>query len=156
MTCTRALQDKIEVALSYLGSRVPQEYLDRWNLITDIDTNEIRLFGLREAELLWMDLDIMLKHRKVYWISELDRAEDGGYIPCIAIEDEPEYFKTDWNWGTNLKIANKLAEEKNLESGINPKEAWLILMGCFRLAEEKRKSEKVHRKHRMPQKAGKI
>lgn len=70
--------------------------------------------------------------RKAYFINELERAEDGGYIPCIAEEDEPGYWKTDWNWGTDLALAEQAAKEKNAALEIDEKTAFQIVLSSMR------------------------
>jgi hypothetical protein len=75
----------------------------------------------------------MTEKRMVYFISELDRAEDGGYIPCIAVEGETGYHLTDWNWGDDFKFANQIADEKNAALGFTPREAALIQIGTMRI-----------------------
>jgi hypothetical protein len=75
----------------------------------------------------------MTDRKAVYFINELAKDKDGGYIPCIAVEGETGYYKTDWNWGTNLDIANQLADEKNLTLGFTAKEAMLIVLGTMRI-----------------------
>lgn len=67
----------------------------------------------------------------VYFINELERAEDGGYIPCIAVEGEYGYYPTDWNWGTDLELARQIADQKNEVMGFTPKEAFIIVMGTM-------------------------
>ncbi len=74
----------------------------------------------------------MAEKKMVYFISQLDRAEDGGYIPCIAVEGETGYHRTDWNWGTDLELAERFAEERNSILGYSPKEAYLIQLGTMR------------------------
>jgi hypothetical protein len=74
----------------------------------------------------------MAEKRMVFFISELDRAEDGGYIPCIAVEGERGYHLTDWNWGDDLALANQIADERNARLGITPREAALIQLGTMR------------------------
>lgn len=71
-----------------------------------------------------------MNNRMVYMILETVRDENG-YIPCIAIEGESGYYKTDWNWGKDLEQAKKFADERNAKLGINPKEAWQIVMGTM-------------------------
>lgn len=70
--------------------------------------------------------------KMVYFINELERDDNGGYIPCIAVEGECGYHKTDWNWGNDLELANKIAEEKNTNLGFTPKESFLIVLGTMR------------------------
>ena len=73
-----------------------------------------------------------MTERRVYFINELVRDADGGYIPCIAVEGEQGYYRTDWNWGSDLALANQIADEKNAAMGFTPREAMLIVIGTMR------------------------
>lgn len=64
----------------------------------------------------------------VYVILETVRDTDGGYIPCIVKDGETGYYKTDWNWGTDLDIAEELADEKNEAMGFSAEEVDRIVM----------------------------
>lgn len=64
-----------------------------------------------------------MEPRKVYFIMETERAEDGGFIPCIAVEGERGFYKTDWNWGDDKEQAQKWADERNEIMGIDRREA---------------------------------
>jgi len=64
--------------------------------------------------------------RSVYFINELKRADDGGYIPCIAVENVKGYYATDWNWGDDLDLAKELCAKKNKAMGYTEIEAFLI------------------------------
>jgi hypothetical protein len=74
----------------------------------------------------------MENKKMVYFINELARGEDNGYIPCIAVEGEKGYYKTDWNWGSNLELASQIADEKNAALGFTPKEACMIVLGTMK------------------------
>lgn len=54
-----------------------------------------------------------------YFLSELNKDSDGGYIPCIAKDDERGYWKTNWNWGADRKAAQALCDEMNSAMGID-------------------------------------
>lgn len=69
--------------------------------------------------------------KSVYFILPTVKDIDGGYIPCIAIEDEPGYYKTNWNWGESLEIAEECARQKNLALGISEKEAFKIVLSSM-------------------------
>ena len=73
----------------------------------------------------------VVEARRVYFINQLERAEDGGYIPCIAVEGESGYYRTDWNWGSDLNIAEQIADEKNEALGFDKKTAVLIQLGTM-------------------------
>jgi hypothetical protein len=62
----------------------------------------------------------------------LETEYDNGYIPCIVTENEPGFNKTDWNWGTDLELARKIANEKNKKMGITEKDMWDILTSSMR------------------------
>jgi hypothetical protein len=49
------LYDRICILID--GENVPQTFIDRWNFITDIDTNEIREEAKGEAVNLLIDLE---------------------------------------------------------------------------------------------------
>lgn len=68
----------------------------------------------------------------VYFINELIRDTDGGYIPCIAVQGETGFYRTDWNWGKDLALAQKIADEKNAALGFTPKESIKIVLGTMR------------------------
>ena len=72
-----------------------------------------------------------MNENRVYVILETVRADDGGYIPCIAIQGEKGYYKTDWNWGNDLQVANKICDEKNLALGFSPKTAYKIVLSSM-------------------------
>lgn len=73
----------------------------------------------------------MSEPKRVYFINQLVRAADGGYIPCIAVEGEKGFYPTDWNWGSDLALAEKIADEKNASLGFTPKEAMLIQLSTM-------------------------
>jgi len=68
----------------------------------------------------------------VYFINELCRDTDGGLIPCIAQQGTQGYYRTDWNWGSDLALAQKIADEKNLLLGFTPVEAFKIVLSTMR------------------------
>lgn len=69
--------------------------------------------------------------RAVYFINQLVRAKDGGYIPCIAVEGEKGFYRTDWNWGSDLELAEKICDEKNAALGFTPQEALRIQLSTM-------------------------
>ena len=75
----------------------------------------------------------MAEKRYVYFIMETVRAEDGGYIPCIATEGEGGYHETDWNWGRDKEIAQELCDKRNERMGIEPREAMRIQLRTMAL-----------------------
>lgn len=77
-----------------------------------------------------MALDLADK-KFVYFIQETIRDEDGGFIPCVAIEGEDGYYPTDWNWGTNREEAEACANQKNERMGIDSEEAHKIVLGTM-------------------------
>lgn len=70
--------------------------------------------------------------RVVYFIMETERDENGEYIPCIAVEGETGFHRTDWHWGTDLELARECADDKNTALGIDKKTAMQIQLGTMR------------------------
>jgi hypothetical protein len=68
----------------------------------------------------------------VYFINELERDKDGGYIPCIAVEGETGYYRTDWNWGSDIELAQEIADTKNDALGFTPLEALRIVLSSMK------------------------
>lgn len=64
-----------------------------------------------------------MEPKKVYFIMETERTSDGQFIPCIAVEGEKGYYKTDWAWGTDKNQAQAWADERNQKMGIDRREA---------------------------------
>lgn len=48
--------------------------------------------------------------------------DEFGYIPCVITEGEHGYRPTDWNWGNDREIAEKLATDYNTKLDITPTE----------------------------------
>lgn len=83
--------------------------------------------------LMGHEVEPIQQPRRVYFINELARDERGNYIPCIAVEGEVGiYHRTDWEWGSDLKLAQELADEMNEKMGYGKKEAMLIQLGTMR------------------------
>jgi hypothetical protein len=75
------------------------------------------------------------QQRMAYFILETVRDADGNFIPCIAKENEPGYFKTSWQYGKDLDLANKAVDSLNQRMGYSPKEAAQIVASTFRKPE---------------------
>lgn len=73
-----------------------------------------------------------MEPKRVYFIQETVRDKDGGFIPCIAEENSPGYWKTDWNWGSDRETAQKFCDQKNANLGFTPEEAYLIQLSSMR------------------------
>ncbi len=67
----------------------------------------------------------------VYFINESVTNRNGEYIPCIAIEGVSGYYRTDWYWGKDLKLAEECAEGKNEIRGISREEAIKIVFSTM-------------------------
>lgn len=73
----------------------------------------------------------MEEPKRVYFICETVLAEDGGFIPCIAEEGLPGFYKTDWNWGTDREMAEQIANQKNEAMGFTPKQAIKVVLSSM-------------------------
>ncbi len=72
-----------------------------------------------------------MDQRICYAIPETVINEKGEYIPCIVKEGESGYFKTDWSWGKDLKLAQQCADEKNKALEHTPEDVAIIIASSF-------------------------
>lgn len=70
--------------------------------------------------------------RLAVFVQETDKATDGQFIPCIAVEGERGYYRTNWAWGTDKSQADRLADEYNARLGLDPQEAMKIILSTLR------------------------
>lgn len=69
--------------------------------------------------------------RSVYFMQQTVKDNYGNFVPCIAVEGEKGYHRTDWHWGDDWDFANEVCDKKNLEAGYTPKEAMVIQLGTM-------------------------
>jgi hypothetical protein len=67
--------------------------------------------------------------RMVYFINETDLPP---FFPCIAVENESGYYRTDWNWGNDGSLARKLCKERNEKMGYSEKDVDAIIVSTIR------------------------
>lgn len=80
--------------------------------------------------------------RYVFFLSSSDYDEKKGYIPCVAVENEPGYCPMGgngegaepWYWGTDRAIAQKLCDKRNERMGYDKKTALTILASSMALS----------------------
>jgi hypothetical protein len=72
--------------------------------------------------------------RKAYFVSQLEQLINNGYTVCIAVENEPGYYRTNWYWNTDFATAEQLAAEKNAALGLTEKDAARIIFSSMRPA----------------------
>ena len=70
----------------------------------------------------------MITGRMVFTIIQTCMTPGGEFIPCIVREGMTGYCPTDWAWGKDLTIAEKLAQDRNDRMGISKKEAMGIVL----------------------------
>ena len=75
-----------------------------------------------------------MNKRSAYTVLQTETAEDGGYLACLVIENEPGYYSTACNWGADLDTALETARQRNESMGISPQEAAEILDSSGRAA----------------------
>ncbi len=73
-----------------------------------------------------------MNSRRAYFLLETERDNDGGYIPCIAEEDEQGYNRTDWNYGTDKALAQECIDELNERMDISQRDAVVIQLSTMR------------------------
>lgn len=69
--------------------------------------------------------------RMCYFVMETVTDENGNYIPCIAVEGERGYHKTDWQWGKDLELASACADDMNEKMGISKRDAMMIQLSTM-------------------------
>lgn len=89
-----------------------------------------------------------MANRTAYFISATDKTEDGEFIPCIAVEGEAGYHRTDWHWGTDLELAEKCAVKKNAALEIDEKTALVIVLSTMRKAPIKGAGKALYNQHK--------
>jgi hypothetical protein len=62
-----------------------------------------------------------------YFLMPLDEFTGEDIFPCIAVQNEPGYYRTDWNWGKDWKIASEACENQNAKLGLTRVEAAMIV-----------------------------
>ena len=55
-------------------------------------------------------------------IIDTQKDKHGNFVPCIVKENEKGYFITDWQWGQNRAIAQKIADDYNTRLGLSKKQ----------------------------------
>lgn len=70
--------------------------------------------------------------RSVYFLMQTETDDEGNYIPCIAVEGERGFYRTDWTWGKDWEFANEICDEMNEKLGISKQEAMKIQLGTMR------------------------
>ncbi len=73
----------------------------------------------------------MKKQAVIIVVSETDKK--GNFIPCIVKENETGYFPTSWQFGNDLDIAQKLADDYNSKMGMSKKKAMLLTLKSMRV-----------------------
>ncbi len=76
--------------------------------------------------------DALMHRRRAYFINPAVKTERGAFIPCIAVEDEPGYYETKWEWDTTLKKAQELAQRINDRLGITAEDAERIVLSTMK------------------------
>lgn len=70
--------------------------------------------------------------RLAIFIQETVKSTDGQYIPCIAVEGEKGFYKTDWKWGWDKVKAEEWANERNARVGLSPEDVLKIVLGTMK------------------------
>lgn len=71
---------------------------------------------------------------RVYFISDFTKTPEGEFIPCIAVYGETGFYKTDWAWGNDKKIAQEICDEMNEKIGVHPDMARAVVLTSMRKA----------------------
>lgn len=69
---------------------------------------------------------------KAYFIQPTVTDENGNYIPCIAVENERGFYRTNWEWGNDIEQAQRIADMMNDKLGITRADANRIVISSMR------------------------
>lgn len=69
--------------------------------------------------------------------------EKGEYIPCIVKKGEQGFWITDWHWGKDRGVAQKLADDYNAKLGLSKEEVMQLTLESMR-DEVKKQKGTVH------------
>ena len=72
------------------------------------------------------------EQRAPYFVNQAIANDKGEFIPCIAVEGETGYHKTNWTWGKDFDQARKIASDMNEKMGITKLEAAKIVTATMR------------------------
>lgn len=70
--------------------------------------------------------------RTAYFVNQAIVNNEGEFIPCIAVEGESGYNKTDWTWGKDFDHAREVAASMNEKMGLSKIEAAKIICSTMR------------------------
>lgn len=70
--------------------------------------------------------------RLAFFVMKTQMNSQGEYNALIAVENESGYYRTDWFWGKDFKIAQEIADERNARMGLTKKEAAMIQLSTMR------------------------
>ena len=73
-----------------------------------------------------------MESRTVYFIQHTE-CDEQGWIPCIAKEGDPGFYRTNWHWDCTFEEAESICDEKNELLGISQKEAIKIVLSTMAL-----------------------
>ena len=74
-------------------------------------------------------------HYCYYIDASQDVSEHGGYVPSIVVRDESGHYPmlgngvgaAPWVWGTDLKVAQEIAADRNARLGLNAEDVTEIV-----------------------------
>lgn len=89
-------------------------------------------FEAAKAAIKKAEEGIKSQKRMVIFVMETQMNDKGEYIALIAVEGERGFYKTDWYWGKDFKVAQAIADERNARLGLSKKESAAIVCSTMR------------------------
>ena len=74
-----------------------------------------------------------MNRRLAYFMLQTEIDSNGNYVPCIAVEGENGYHRTNWQWGNDWDLLNKLCDAMNERLGLSKQEVILIQLQSMRV-----------------------
>jgi hypothetical protein len=69
--------------------------------------------------------------RMAYFVRDTERTKEGAFIVCVAVEDEPGYFKLDWGWHCSSARAKAETVLLNDKLGLTEEEVNEIIISTM-------------------------
>ncbi len=85
----------------------------------------------------------MSEPRVCYYVPPSQDHKDG-YHPSIVKENESGHYRTDFNWGPDLLVAQTLAKEVNAEMGLTPEDVTVIIASSMTAESQERQAQSVN------------
>ena len=71
------------------------------------------------------------RRRTAFFVLDSERTNEGAYILCFAVEDEPGYYKLDWSWHCSYVKAQAETALMNKKLGLNEEDVNKLIISTM-------------------------